>query len=417
MVCMRHSDLVDEKWFVARAPNARPSGGFAAKRISAVLDLPEIYGLALLYALAAYAILGRGFAYVGVAPFYVGEMLLTCGVVILLRLRTVLATLTMLPAMAFSLLLIFVVCRTIPYLSQYGVDAVRDSVIVVYGVFAFVVAGLLLDDPTRVSRVVGFLRKFTGLYVFLGPLAYLINESSISQSLPKLPGADVSIISLRPGELGVHLAACAIMAIVELRSATVAWITALCLGAGIVASQNRGGFLAILIPVAVALSLTGRWRGVIPALLGVLLAFGIAYATNVTIPMNRDDGRSVGARQIVDNLVSLVDSSGGTQQDDTKLWREAWWREIENYTLHGSYFWTGKGFGVNLSQADFAQPAQQSHGHPGSRRRSWCHALGSVRVLLGVDDDVLRTHGLVVSRSGLGQSVAVYSVLLAVDND
>src|SRR4030095_13976583 len=32
--------------------------------------------------------------------------------------------------------------------------------------------------------------------------------------------------------------------------------------------------------------------------------------------------------------------------------RLAWWKEIAAYTLHGDYFWTGKGFGVNLADDD-----------------------------------------------------------------
>ena len=29
-----------------------------------------------------------------------------------------------------------------------------------------------------------------------------------------------------------------------------------------------------------------------------------------------------------------------------------WWKEIVTYTINGKYFWTGKGFGVNLADDD-----------------------------------------------------------------
>ena len=48
---------------------------------------------------------------------------------------------------------------------------------------------------------------------------------------------------------------------------------------------------------------------------------------------------------------------GGAQTEDTKEWRQKWWRIIIDNTLHGPYFWTGRGFGVNLAVEDgFASP-------------------------------------------------------------
>ncbi len=36
----------------------------------------------------------------------------------------------------------------------------------------------------------------------------------------------------------------------------------------------------------------------------------------------------------------------------TKQWRLAWWNEIIDYTVGGQYFWSGKGFGINLADSD-----------------------------------------------------------------
>jgi O-antigen ligase len=36
----------------------------------------------------------------------------------------------------------------------------------------------------------------------------------------------------------------------------------------------------------------------------------------------------------------------------TREWRLNWWKDIINYTVHGRYFWTGKGFGINLAEDD-----------------------------------------------------------------
>ena len=42
----------------------------------------------------------------------------------------------------------------------------------------------------------------------------------------------------------------------------------------------------------------------------------------------------------------------------TRNFRLAWWSAIVDYTVHGPYFWTGKGFGINLADADGFQPTQ-----------------------------------------------------------
>ena len=52
------------------------------------------------------------------------------------------------------------------------------------------------------------------------------------------------------------------------------------------------------------------------------------------------------------NLSSVAGDIGNDGLDSTKEWRLQWWAEIVGYTFHGPYFWTGKGFGVNLADAD-----------------------------------------------------------------
>ena len=41
---------------------------------------------------------------------------------------------------------------------------------------------------------------------------------------------------------------------------------------------------------------------------------------------------------------------------DNKEWRVVWWDRIIDYTFEGPYFWTGKGYGVNLAVADGIRP-------------------------------------------------------------
>src|SRR5581483_11434599 len=86
--------------------------------------------------LAGYAFLDRGFAYVGVPPLYIGELVLFLG------LLTVLASGGIAPALRSPvswLLLAFVgdgLVRTVPYWGIYGMDALRDGVVWAYAAFA-----------------------------------------------------------------------------------------------------------------------------------------------------------------------------------------------------------------------------------------------------------------------------------------
>jgi hypothetical protein len=63
-------------------------------------------------------------------------------------------------------------------------------------------------------------------------------------------------------------------------------------------------------------------------------------------------GRPATIQQMIDNLMSIFSSSSDGGLEGSKQFRLAWWGTIIDYTLFGKYFWTGKGFGVNLADAD-----------------------------------------------------------------
>ena len=44
--------------------------------------------------------------------------------------------------------------------------------------------------------------------------------------------------------------------------------------------------------------------------------------------------------------------SNTSNLEGTRAWRLQWWQDIIDYTVHGRYFWTGKGFGINLADDD-----------------------------------------------------------------
>lgn len=79
-------------------------------------------------------------------------------------------------------------------------------------------------------------------------------------------------------------------------------------------------------------------------------AFLLAVAFDVSIYIG--SGRSVSVGQLVKNVQSLTGSTNEIGLEGSREWRLAWWQEIVDYTVHGKYFWTGKGFGINLADAD-----------------------------------------------------------------
>src|SRR5689334_18576242 len=130
----------------------------------------DLYPLVLALLLAGYAIFSKAFAYLGLGPLYVGEIVFALGIIAFLRSGCALATLTTVPNLLLGLLLSWGVIRTLPYLGQFGFDALRDSVIVTYGGFAFIVTALLLEKPERLALVIRFLRVLASVVVVVGPL-------------------------------------------------------------------------------------------------------------------------------------------------------------------------------------------------------------------------------------------------------
>jgi len=99
----------------------------------------------------------------------------------------------------------------------------------------------------------------------------------------------------------------------------------------------------------------GKVRELIAVLVAALLIFAAAYAVEKAVTDYRDvkstSERSISARQLADNIVSIANQSG-EQTEATKTWRLEWWNIIIANTVFGPNFWTGRGFGLNLAEAD-----------------------------------------------------------------
>ncbi len=342
---------------IARSPLPAIGAVAALVGLTAVLMLGERAGrlfLGLLVALlVGYLFLSKGLAYVGVRPLYVSEMVLAVAVVVLVtrltRLRIGITEALLLGLMAWGAF------RTIPYLSQYGLDALRDGVSWGYGVFALAIAATLrLQDVRTLVRTYGALIP---VYLAWVPVLVLLNLRFLD-SIPRVPGApQIPILFLTLGHTGVHLGAIAAFILGGLYAARshfrwvgdrltwLLWFVA----AAPIAALSRGALLAATTGgLAVLFATTAaRWAKVASVVAGLAIALVLV---NPTVDLG--NARTVSVGQLVDNVASVFTSSDDFNLEASRQWRLTWWERIVDYTVGGPYIWTGKGYGINLALDD-----------------------------------------------------------------
>jgi hypothetical protein len=304
----------------------------------------------VVFLLVGYGFSGRPFAHLGAPPVYIGEPVAVLAVLVLCR-----GVWSFKPRTLELLVLSFMVlgaARTLPYLERYGLDALRDATLWGYAVFALALVSVL--TARHITAAVSIYRRLVVAFLVLVPITAAL-APLVSNSLPTVPGSDISVLEFKEGDMGVHLAGAAAFVIVGLfqtPGAAVALVDTILLpfwlfGVGVALSLNRGGFVAAN---AAWLSL-GFFRPPKRWLFTLALMALVALVLVVANP-NVDYGtsRQLSLSQIGTNFGSIFADTGELQ--GTKKFRLAWWGSIIDYTVNGPYFWTGKGFGVNLADDD-----------------------------------------------------------------
>ena len=303
--------------------------------------------------LLGYALLGKAFAYVGVPPLFIGEVLLVVGLVVAASTGRVGEALASGPLRVWGVLLVWTLARTLPYLGRDGLDAPRDAMLVGYGAFAVVVASLVLADPERLVGWVRQYRRFVVVMLALAWAVYLVTRL-YEGALPELPWAPtVKVPTAKGGDLMVHMAAIVAFLMVGLMRSTPLLLVAAAFSSGIIMISNRGGMLAFMLGLGLAWLMRpqGTGAGKVVYAFVFLVAVGAVVGPMVQLQVQGGD-RDLSVEQVVENVKSVFVRSGSDALDGTKRWRLLWWSEIADYTLAGPYFWTGKGFGVNLAESD-----------------------------------------------------------------
>ena len=307
--------------------------------------------------LLGYALFGRGFAYVGFPPLFIGEITLGVGLVAFAtarRWRTVLANPRLWPLLG---LCGWGLCRTLPFVSADPINAIRDGVVWGYAAFAVILAAVIVDQPTALGRLVTLYQRFFRTFLIGIPIAFAVYHYA-EKAIPKWPWAPtVGIVQVKEGDVLIHLGGCLAFAVAGLNGATAAtaagaWVSLMAVDAGAMGVIDRAGMVAFGAVVALCVAFRPRGRAVPQAAITGLTVIVLLWATDAHIPVPGGKGRDISVDQVFANLTSTVGDSGNDGLDSNKEWRLNWWKEIRRYTFHGQYFWKGKGFGINLADDD-----------------------------------------------------------------
>jgi hypothetical protein len=236
-----------------------------------------------------------------------------------------------------------------PYLDVYGVDTFRDSVIWAYALFAWVTAALILRLPRSVELLVQRYRRFASLYLFLGPAAWLATLY-LRDWLPTWPGTSASIPLIKGDEYGVHLAGVFAFSMLGFGGGRPWWALVI-LADALIAMSVRSGLVAFICATGFVLAVRPRVGRLIliAVVVSTLVLTMAAFDVRFTPP---GATRELSVDLLTHSLLSLVSDTERSDLESTKGWRLNWWRLIWGYTAEGPYFWTGKGYGVNLADSD-----------------------------------------------------------------
>lgn len=381
---------------------------------------PFLWLLSLL--LLIYATLGRSGAYLGLpvgggSKIFIGELVLFFGLASSLLEGSWQSFFALPLAWVWLLFAIWNAAQTLPYYSQYGMDALRDGATWGYSLFSVVIGSLVIARPAGLMILLDRYRKFARVYIFF---VLIVMPASIL--FPTVSGFELPLVE----PLMEHVTGATAFALCRLVSVPAAWWWALGIEVIIIGTQGRGVALGFLAAVGVVWLLNPwaiRPRPSIRTIgLGGALVFFLAASmmSNLNFGVSAT-GRVLGPNQYLQNLEGAFYDTGNEKLDGTRAWREEMWEKIIDYTIFGPYFWTGKGYGINiLADAgmsmgnDKARPAR----HPENSHLTFLARSGVPGFVLWVTLQATWALGLLrgllfARRTGRRRTVGLMTFLLA----
>ena len=332
----------------AGAVRQRPTARHGLRGSSVVL---RVLSVALPAALAGYALDDRGFAYLASVPgtpLFAGELILLLGGAYA-ALATGYLKVALRDSLPMLLLLVFVawgLARTLPFISRYGLDAIRDASLWYYALMAVVVAMLVVASPDLPHRWARAYVPFVVVLLLWSPLGIALAGATS----PTLPGG-VPLFSHKLGNIAVTAAtATAFLWLVPthslskgVRAALTGLAVLTILAAG---TQNRGGLVASGVALLLTGLLVGRRGWNMAAVMAgtVLVVFVLGWGTNVQIPGGQN--RYFSVAQLLDNATSITQGQNSADLGATVAFRDQLWSGAIDLANSQGALVTGLGFGA-----------------------------------------------------------------------
>lgn len=315
------------------------------------IRLGDTFVKCLAILLLGYALMGKSFAYLGFPPLFAGEIVLMIGLAAVAMSRNVLRVAEHWITWLLVAFMVWCFFRVIPYIGQYKIDAIRDAMLWGYGLYALVLGVLLTERPARLKMLLSMARWFGPLILICGPMVVLLTRFCETNAI-FVPWASVPIFLVKGGDFMVHLTLAVAMVGVGLSAMPMGWLVSLTLLNVMLNIQGRAGLVAFVMGMFIFMILRPGNRLLWWLISLTCLGLVLFWATDLQISVSNDTNRVISFDQLLENAQSIVGSSNKGDMDGTKEWRLKWWNKIINYTFNGEYFWTGKGFGVNLADDD-----------------------------------------------------------------
>ncbi len=315
--------------------------------------------------LIGYMTLDRGFAHIGVSPIYVGELVLIPGVLMAMVPGAISPALKTWSGRTYVIFAAFSLTCAVPYLGLYGTDTVRDSALWLYGLFTLIISSLLIRRPDMLRRVPYVYGRFLAWY---SPVLCVLLALRFFLHANDEAAGGTRFFSIKMGDMGAHLAGVFTYLLLSLDllwqrpnsrpRASVRYVITMSgamVGFVFVSLINRGGMLSVLVAVALVNVLANRisWKRTLGIFAGAVIAIFLVFgAAGAQVRVTSE--RTLSLEQLETNVISLFypPASANTAASNTAKWRMMWWKKIVGYTFGGPYFWTGKGYGINLADAD-----------------------------------------------------------------
>ncbi|CAB4365450.1 MAG: hypothetical protein F2681_15890 [Actinobacteria bacterium] len=297
---------------------------------------------------------GKGFAYCGVPPLFVGEVVLA-GTLLLVVRRGMSVPQGLAPLVA----LIFVVFGTVQLILDLFlehpslVEEVRGFALVYYSLYAMTVYAILCRMEARTSaaevvdRLERALRRSTR---WLVPVFFVLSAQLVTGRLPSpaWPGSGVRMLFTKATDVSVGLAFVLPFVAegwrarrVGSRLTAVLWVAASLL----VIARSRAAVLALCIGLAFTFGV--RAVQIARAAAATALGYAILWVSGLHLKVGHRELSAAGLR---DSVVAVFrPSSVGSNYAGTSDWRSNWWSNIWS-DIHAQGMWArGTGWSTNLA--------------------------------------------------------------------